>query len=243
MIIMKSIRKAKRRLIGHILKTYIYRHKLHCYGVIIKLPKQIDPEIAYKICLRRYEQQEVALVKKYIAHNDHVLELGASIGVVSAVISSILGGTGRLVSVEANPGLIDFTMKNAGKQAFVECAAVSYADEAEVFFSQGSNPLSNTIVERSEGAIKVPSVRLEQLIKKHDLDAPVLVCDIEGAEAQILDKGVAGLQMCKALIMELHPTLHGRPFYDDVSFLEKLTNLGFDLRERQADVVYMVRRK
>src|SRR4051794_25130001 len=59
-----------------------------------------------------YESAERRFVTRYLRRDLDVVELGGSIGVVSSLIASRLEGHARLISVEANPGLIDVLSSN-----------------------------------------------------------------------------------------------------------------------------------
>lgn len=228
-------------MFGSILK-WSRNNQFNYLGLPVELHPDTAPEIAYLVYRQRYELPEATLIARYLGVGDHVLELGASSGIISAVITRAIGQEAPHIAVEANPGLADLIRRNAGDQIIIETAAVSYSDTQFVNFSDGRATLSNRIVEHDKTGVTVPVTKVETLIERYHLADPVLVCDIEGAELDLVRNGAKGLRKCRALIMEIHPTLAGEALYDEDTFLKDLTRLGFTLKDRISRVIYMERK-
>ena len=230
----------KCRLFGSILKR-VHANRFNFHGLSVEVHPDMAPDIAYLVYRQRYELPEAKLISKHLGSGDHVVELGASSGIMSALIGRNIGPTGRHIAVEANSILVDLIRRNAGDDVEILTAAVSYSDEDTVNFSVTSDTLGNRIVDENETAITVPTIGLGDLIERYDLIEPVLVCDIEGAERDILEHDKAGLRRCRAVIMEIHPELDGETLFDEQDFLKKFTRIGFEVKERMSRVVYMER--
>lgn len=237
---MSTIHRFKCRLFGSILK-WLRGNRFDFHGLSVEVHPDMAPDIAYLVYRQRYELPEATLISKHLNSGDHVIELGASSGLISALIKRAIGPTGRLIAVEANPTLAPIISRNTGDSIEVLTAAVSYSKENFVNFSVTSDTLGNRIVDEGETSISVPTIRLENLIERCKLIEPVLVCDIEGAERDILEHDRAGLRLCRALIMEIHPELDGELLFNEQDFLRELTRIGFEIKERMSRVIYMER--
>ena len=59
----------------------------------------------YRSCFMRgsYEHEERELIRRWLKPEDHVIEFGACLGIVSCVTNKLLKDKTRHVVVEANP--------------------------------------------------------------------------------------------------------------------------------------------
>ena len=81
------------------------------------------------------------------------------------------------------------------------------------------------------------AITLGQLLQSHSVDEFDLVCDIEGAELDLvrLDAGV--LSRCNLAIIEMHPdTFEGRGV-SEAQFVNLLADAGLDIVDREANVI------
>jgi FkbM family methyltransferase len=176
-----------------------------------------------------YERAEVDQLRKYLRPDLDVIELGASLGVVSTQVLKILNPGKKLVSVEANPNLRDCLTRNInlntnGQLAEVLSAAVSY-DGEEIEIDIGLSNLT-TSLSKSAGSTgnsrRVKTITLKSILEKHSITDFQLVCDIEGAEIQIISNDAKSLQKCSLLIIELHETSFGGIDYSPREIVDKI---------------------
>lgn len=172
----------------------------------------------HKNMLRRnaYEEMESIAALKAINASDRVLELGAGIGYMSSLISKHCAPQ-AILSFEANPRLIPYIRAvhrvNQVTGASVENALLS-ADEGgtKPFYIRGdflASSLSDDLGDAHGGVVEVadvPVIPLAQVLA--EFQPTVLVCDIEGAEVDLL--GCADLSCLRAVIIELHPQWVGQ---------------------------------
>jgi hypothetical protein len=88
----------------------------------------------------------------------------------------------------------------------------------------------------SEDQVDVPATTLHQLLDDHGFRRCTLICDIEGAEVELVRREARTLSQCvETLIMEVHHRLVG----DEASavLLETLHQAGFHVIERTWDSV------
>lgn len=154
-----------------------------------------------------YERPEIEAAKALIRKGDRVLELGTGMGVVTAILSRATGSDGVVRTYEANPDMLppaaDLFKRN-GVTNVEAIHGVLVTDGAGVrlfhfaeFFPEGSlrQPGSKT------GEVEVPAYDLQETLK--EFNPNVLVCDIEGAEAELVP--ALDLSGLRSVVIELHP--------------------------------------
>jgi FkbM family methyltransferase len=193
-----------------------------------------------------YERPELQFVQKYLPSTLDVVELGSSIGVVSAQIARRLTTGRQLVCVEANPGAVRLLRENTSRNApslrvSVYNNAVAYAAEQPEFadISFGNSNLAAWISHPSEQhkGCRLGTATLHDLLVRHGIGFYALVSDIEGAEAGLLFFDAQSLENCRLLIIELHTTeFQGRKLSvsDLAGFITD--HLGFALKDKRRDV-------
>ena len=161
-----------------------------------------------------YESAEIRLIEGHLTQHTDVVELGGSIGVVSSHIASKLGEGRTLVTVEANPRLIDAIRTNAGRHLkknanfFAENCAICYSADSVDLRITDNNTETRVLNEGSEGkgTLTVKACSLAAVVERYGFDNFALVCDIEGSEIEIFMNESVCLKKCKQLFVELHAT-------------------------------------
>ena len=180
-----------------------------------------------------YESAEIRFVKKYLRSDLSVIELGSSLGIIATYSRAI--NKNKLICVEANPSLIsaierNFQLNNIENFTIIN-AAIGYSDR--MFFEKGPNNVSgklSTIF--SERSIEVDMVSLNSILNKYAVGGYVLICDIEGAEAQLLKNDSEALRNCQQIIIETHEGELDGVRFSPATLKEKIINLGFILVDK-----------
>jgi FkbM family methyltransferase len=189
--------------------------------VILPLTKSL---LYYEV----YEKNEVNFVKKYLSESDDVIELGSSIGVMGSIISNIQT-SGRYISVEADPSLINANRKNLSLNRKTDYVlinkAVDYFNKT-VSFASSKSTLAGKVShdEQDSMTITVETITLNEICNTYNLNNFTLVCDIEGAEITIILNDKLALGKCKKMIIELHNTEYNGKTY----LIEDMVNLLID---------------
>ncbi|WP_066807266.1 FkbM family methyltransferase [Sphingomonas asaccharolytica] len=171
-----------------------------------------------------YESAEYRFVHRYLLRDRDALELGGSIGVMTATIRGLLNPGRRHVVVEADPRLATILRRNlelnGRRDVVVEEVAIAYGTDS-VRFAIGPTSLGGRIddSQRAGETIEVPAVTLAGLIEHHAFDDFCLVSDVEGVEWQILREDAAALTRARRIIIETHDR-DGYGGYE--AFLEEL---------------------
>ena len=162
-------------------------------GVAIQLDNRLLKEY-FKglLVLGLYEQYERSIIQKYLPTNKPVIELGASIGVVSCIVNSRLTRPDQHVVVEANPALIPTLKKNRelnGSQFTIIEAALGYGSASIPFFSNGVS-LLGSIYHGGGQKLEVPTKSLQAIAENAGFQHFTLISDIEGSEIGLIEHEV-----------------------------------------------------
>lgn len=225
-------------------RRHVARHgwRFEYHGVTVRLPVMDQPGFANALLRGKYEAEEAALILSHLPPDRPVIELGGSLGIVSALIGSRLGAGVPHVIVEANGALLPACAANAGAgtRAGVELrqAAVFYGGPV-ARFAAGGNIHANRLAEaEGAGVIEVPAVTLESLWR--GIGQPEgfsLVCDIEGGEVPMVLAEPEVLAHAGVVIMELHPLVYADGEATVSKIVARMAEAGLHQRARLRDVV------
>ncbi|MDQ2091408.1 FkbM family methyltransferase [Marimonas arenosa] len=162
----------------------------------------------------RYEGQEIAAALHVIGSDDRVIELGAGIGLVGAVIARNARPAAQM-AFEANPALIPHIealyARNKIKSKITlrnEVLLTQPESPEYVTFHIRNSFLGSSLVQdprRQSTPVEVPTASYDALRSR--FRPSVLVMDIEGGELDFLEH--ADLTGLRALVIEFHPGLYG----------------------------------
>jgi FkbM family methyltransferase len=181
-----------------------------------------------------YEKAELNFVRDYLRPELDVIELGASLGVVTLEIASKQAPGKTLVSVEANPHLIRMIQQNvennsSRRDVQIVNAAVDYSGRQEVDFTVSNNNLVSRLeASPTNDRVTVTGTTLECLLRRYPIGEYALVADIEGAEAGLILSDAAALARCRQIVIELHKTSWKNVEYTIEMLADKIQTLhGF----------------
>jgi FkbM family methyltransferase len=202
----KNFRRRIRLWFYHLRHGPDFRYR----GIRIVVPDDIPFVFKRLLMQGRYEESERKLVEKYLDPNLPVVELGGSIGVISALIGSRLEDGVPHRIVEANPAVVDICRQNAtsarkpGSTTVVN-AAIAY-DVEEVTFHASANVHMSKVADGPEGNVSVTTTSLvEQVEAIGAKEGYTLVADIEGMEYEMFEREASALSGCRLAIVEIHP--------------------------------------
>ena len=185
-----------------------------CHGVKVPASRFLHEKRIERINAARYEGQEIAGALHVVTPDDTVLEIGAGIGLVGAVIAA--NRTPKAVhSFEANPDLIDTIT------ALYDCNGITdrITVQNKVLFSGPDRPetarfhvhnsyLGSSLLAdeaRAKKSVDIPTADFAETC--NDLKPTILVMDIEGGELDLLRH--ADLTGFRAIVVEFHPKAYG----------------------------------
>jgi FkbM family methyltransferase len=190
-----------------------------------------------------HEMEERALIKRWLPNDLPVLEFGGGLGVVSCLVNRKLANPSRHVVVEADPGMIPVLERNRninGLSFTVINKAIAY-DCDHTDLNIDAEFIGTSIGGASVGkTIKVGTTSVSSLMAEMNFATAGIVCDIEGAEAIIIDRDMPTLgDRIRFIMAEMHPKILGEGVVEKL--LSDLGALGFTLKEKMGDSVFFAR--
>lgn len=225
-----------------------YRGNPRLFGIEVPLSLVPSRVILGQLDACSYEAKEARFIRAYLPAGAQVLELGASLGVVSSII---LGRRpARLISYEAVGSLADIARQVVAHNhpsapwELVHCAI---ADEgvSEVAFDWSPEFTQGGSVARSGGAarLRVPAASLAAVIARHGLpETAWLVMDIEGMEWELARRQASALRHFTGIIVECHDVKDGERQVRHSEVLAELAKAGFEIAASRGQVAVLLRR-
>ncbi|MBK0382056.1 FkbM family methyltransferase [Pedobacter sp. SD-b] len=212
--------------IGNLIITYFIKNGfINTSAGFVKVGSKASKPISL-IFWGLYEREDIYFIKNHLPKNIPVIELGASLGVTTTQICKKVGTKTKVVSVEANPNLFSSLLETKEKNKLynleIISAAIDYSGNSEISFSVNESTLSSS-KSASDLNTTVSTIQLSKIIKDNHFSEYSLVCDIEGAEIELLlcEKNKDVVSACKTIIIELHTT----HFEDKTYQIKELSNM------------------
>ncbi|WP_415920107.1 FkbM family methyltransferase [Tateyamaria sp. SN6-1] len=206
-------------------------HAALCHGVMVPASPFLNDARVRRMNEGTYEGQEIKGALELIRKGDRVMEMGAGLGVVGAVIAKNAKPE-AVLSFEANPNLLPhirglYEVNGLQDRIEVRHNVVVAAPKPpeHVTFHLRTSFLGSSLVEqdkRRTTPVDVPTVAYDAVVDEFRPD--VLVMDIEGGEQDFLRH--ADLRGIRAIIIEFHPKVYGRSGAHDCKTI--LQNAGFE---------------
>lgn len=207
--------------------------------------------IAASIFWGFYEAAEIRFIHLYYSGKSDIVELGGSMGIVTSHLASLQENGRKLITVEANPYLADTLDKNVrrylknGSEFTLLTKAIAYGTNEVALQITGNTTETKAVLiretDQSNGVI-VKAITLAEIVSKYELNDYTLICDIEGAEAALLDNDFEGLKKCSEIFMELHESNVNGSLITIEKLKHKIVqNHNFRLVDQHGPVVYFKR--
>lgn len=225
-----------------------YRGDPRLFGVEVPLGLVPSKVILGQLDAGSYEAKEARFIQACLPAGAQVLELGASLGIVSSII---LGRKpARLVSYEAVAALAEVARRvvahnhPAPPWELVHCAiADEGVTEAAFDWSPEYTQGGSVVRDASAARLRVPAASLGAVIARHGLpDSAWLVMDIEGMEWELARRQAAALRHFAGIIVECHDVKDGDRPVSHLEVVAELAKAGFDVVARRGQVSVLHRR-
>jgi FkbM family methyltransferase len=173
---------------------------------------------------------------------DVVVDVGAGIGDDALVFSRLVGPTGRVIAIEAQPSTFHCLQETVSRSRLDNVTPVpnAIADrDGEVLITDGGDFLSASIVD-TQGGVKVKSWSLDTIAAQLDLRRiDLLKMNIEGAERFAVDGMEAIAPLVRNVAISCHDFVADAGGYDALRTRDHVTaaleRLGFHTQRRSAD--------
>lgn len=215
-------------------------HIVNVNNVLIDLDDEVfSPAMKKRLRSKRYEHAERNLINTHIHSNHPTIDLGAGVGYTACLIDREADDSTPVVAIEANKSLIPVIKrtKNLNKSSFNILYSAYDSSDSSVEFQVAEDFWSSSQYnreDRKQNKITVPSVSLNDVIEKYNLEKPIqLVVDIEGGEHDLFVNEYNLLQSSISLIIfEYHSFTENKFEY----YKEILVENGFEFVESQGNV-------
>lgn len=162
-----------------------------------------------------YESDNFVIIKNTIKKGDHIIDIGAHIGLMSVVLGKMVGDKGKIYSFEPSPltfSILNKTIKLNNLQHIITPInkAVSITNGVVEFNADFEN-VSNSMVlyenNKFHKKIKVATTSLDDFIKEKEIkQLDFIKIDAEGVELDVLKGARETLKNFNAsMILAIHP--------------------------------------
>jgi FkbM family methyltransferase len=219
-----------------------YRGDPRLFGVEVPLALVPSKVVLGQLDALSYEAKEARHIQAHLPVGSEVLELGASLGIISSVI---LGRKpARLISYEAVGPLTAVARQvvahnhPAAPWELVHCAiAAEGVDEVSFDWSPEYTQGGAVAAGSAPSLIRVPAVSLAGAIARHRLPATAwLVMDIEGMEWELARHQAEALRHFEGIIVECHQVRSDGRIVPHAEVLAELAKAGFGIVARRGQV-------
>ena len=222
-----------------LLVSRLTRHRIRNFGLLFDTSDPaISSSVEASLFWQIYEKAEIRFVRRYFRGCSTVVDLGSSLGFAAAHALDTMAPGGRLISVEANPGIIPSLRRTldehaGGRQISVVNAAIAYGRDS-ILLQPGVETWAHKL---GEDGVEVRATTLGAILKEHEVVDYCLLADIEGIEWELVEQDSSALAGCQRAVVELHD----RGADSAESLIGAFERLGFKLVDRRARVVALER--
>lgn len=186
-ILPKVLLPAPEKVGKHVLKTI--------HGVDLLIDPSVDEGVELSLFQTgTYERGTIQLLHDFLQPGDTFLDVGANIGLMSSIASKIVGASGLVYAVEANPKTLDIlshnlTLNNCENTQILPIAVSNQKGEAILYENWSVNRGGSSLLSQGDQeGIKVPMERLDDLFSE-DTPLKLVKMDVEGVEPAVLEGG------------------------------------------------------
>jgi len=239
----------RRRILRTLVPEFVWPGLVNIDGVDIKL-RGAPYSFGVKTLLRsgEYELAERMLANRILGPGMTVIEMGSSIGILTAVIAKCVGETGTVVAVEASEELTGYSRTWLEKDGIVKVVCGYGFPVWEVpaglvvgSFNSDTGSLGGTVgfeITPSPSLVSPNGAEildLQTLCERFTLVPDVLVLDIEGSESMLMLCEPRIPLTVQHLLIELHPSLYAGGKRDMELIVNSIRDDGFELQETIGD--------
>ena len=160
-----------------------------------------------------YEPAMAELLRKYLIPTRDFIDVGANIGFYTVLAAKLLT-SGRVLAIEPHPAAHRRLLDNLARNQVEHLVEVFFGlasdreGEAELHAIEGMEEYSSmgrivhhAVTNKSKASIIAPSVKLDSLVKSHNLSPGVIKIDVEGAERLVLKGASETLRIFRPVVI------------------------------------------
>jgi FkbM family methyltransferase len=197
-----------------------------------------------------YEPEVTATIRSLLEPGSSFIDVGANIGWYSLLAASIVGSTGQVMAVEANPQNCDLLERSAKHNGYDQIVVIPFAASDSLGVVALRTDSTNGAIVPLDGISQsmtcsyvTPARPLDDIVSEAKLSRlDVMKIDVEGAEPQVLRGAAKSIGRFRpTIVSEFFPLGLGQPpeYEGAIAHLRHLRELGYELsvvgREGQFD--------
>ncbi len=204
---------------------------------------QRDPVVSGALALGLYEKDEISFLSQAVQKGMKILDIGANVGLYTAILGKGSGDQGRVYAFEPDPENFRFLQRTIAANKLLHVHAVQAAAAAEAgkmrLFTSSENRGDNRLYgnELSDGFVDVDVIRLDDFLQGEGVENIDLIkIDVQGYEAEVL-KGLENTvrsSQALTLLAEFWPDGLRRAGADPLELLHRLQSWGFRIHSLEA---------
>ncbi len=242
------------RVVGGALRRVKHdRFAVHGARIVTTPRDVVSAEVCAALAFRTYENAELALVHSLLIPDLDTIELGGALGVTGLAILRMLTPPARLITAEFRPELLPILQRNLSLNSdenmfSIVPKAIAYptgADRrthADFVIPAGSfgswKSYKHALGFRT---IHAQTTTLREICEGFSLASFQLICDIEGAELELIEQDRAVLEKCRLLIIELHEANRPDRSVNPAQIRDMLLEQGFHVMAANGGVLALTR--
>lgn len=191
----------------------------------------------------RHEEPERNLVRRWLPPDVPLVELGGGMGAVSCLANRKLSDPTRHVVVEANPAMVPLlsTNRDLNRCRFTVLNCALGYDSDTITLDLDPDFVGSSAVGRvGNSTVVVRTTTAATIMADHGFEQCGIICDIEGAEAELIEREFPELgERVRYIMAEFHPHIIGRDATERL--FELLQTMGFLHKETVANCAFYSR--
>jgi FkbM family methyltransferase len=199
-----------------------------------------DPVVSGALMLGVYERDEIAFMQEAFRSGQVMLDIGANVGLYTALGGSIIGRTGRIFAFEPDPQSLEFLHKTVKANYLVNTtvvgAAASNKNGSANLYVTKSNRGDNRLYpnDLSIGSLPIKTMKLDDYLEGQNIrQVDVIKIDVQGFEGQVVEGLLATLKRSFGvkILMEFWPQGLLAAGTEPIELLQRLEGLGLSINE------------
>jgi FkbM family methyltransferase len=187
-----------------------------------------------------YEKDEIDLFKRVCKPGDIVVDVGANIGLYTAIAGTLVGPSGRVFAVEPDAESYYFLKQTVDANELANArllnAAASHASGFTLLYTSSQNRGDNRLYgsNMADGSVQVRQIRLDDYFARQGIESvDVVKMDVQGFEGHVIEGFRETLNRSPQLkmLMEFWPSGLRMAGTDPLALLRDVEKMGLQLFE------------
>jgi FkbM family methyltransferase len=159
------------------------------------------------------EEDDLVMIKNIIKPGDHVLDIGANVGLYTRFLSEMVGRKGKVLSIEPIPETYRYLKNNVQKLNLANVNSLNIAASSNPGtatmqiprFSDNRPNLYEAAITHTPNAritsIEVNTDTVDNICSRHHIEPAFIKCDVEGHEWEVFQGAANVLTKYKPLLL------------------------------------------